>query len=288
MAIVVDAPSTSRHLSAVQRRAKRRVVHVQLPPPIRTGSATSGKVSGSGNDVISADKVTQVTACQSPTATQMPAPGALFVADRAVAMHSEAALEHTANQHCIWLPSDIIDAIADALAATVSSSQPCGQTASMQRLGVAPELAADVQAALRTLTHVCRHWRYTLLARAWRTVQLTGGNQDHKHTVHAFAAPSIRRLVVPWGAMAVPVSWPAALADYSSDMDAEPAGGDTDADSSTAGIGLSVVSHSQLHSLSKHPDHTGPDHANSNRSMCRMRSVFGDQPWPAVEHLDMS
>ncbi|KAJ2666935.1 hypothetical protein IWW42_005901, partial [Coemansia sp. RSA 1085] len=300
MAIVVDAPSASGNLSAVQRRAKRRVVHVQLPPPVRAissiGRDSIGRDSSGSSDVITTGKVSQVVSRQSPAETQAPAPSALFFADRAVAMHPEAALEHSANRHCIWLPSDIIDAVADALIAAMSSSPPCAQTTSMQRLGVAPDLAADAQAALRVLTHVCRHWRYTLLSRAWRTVQLTGGSQDHhQHTVHAFAASSVRRLVVPWGAMAVPVLWPPAMADYSSDMEAESASvdADADADSSTSSVGLSVVSHGQLHSLSKHPDHASSDqassdHASPNQSLCRMRSVFGDQPWPAAEHLDMS
>ncbi|KAJ2824570.1 hypothetical protein IWW50_003274, partial [Coemansia erecta] len=107
--------------------------------------------------------------------------------------------------------------------------------------------------------------------------------------IHAFAAASVRRLVVPWGAMAAPVSWSAGLIDFGSDteMDAEydiDVGAETDAGSSTSSIGFSADSGSRLHTLGKNTDAD----ADASDSACRLRSVFGDQVWPAVEHLDMS
>ncbi|KAJ2532494.1 hypothetical protein GGH20_001102 [Coemansia sp. RSA 1937] len=171
----------------------------------------------------------------------------------------------------------MIHAIADAVVVSTQSAERC---ASMRRLGVAPALSSSAQTLLRTLSHINRDWRQTLLVRAWRSVELSGSSTSVR-SIHTFAAPCVQRLVVPWGAMAAPVSWSAALSDSGSDaeMDAE-----YDIDSDTSSFGLSLDSNSQLRTLGKSAD-TGDSAA---ASACRLRSVFGDQAWPAVEHLDMS
>ncbi|KAI7825898.1 hypothetical protein BX661DRAFT_199188 [Kickxella alabastrina] len=182
----------------------------------------------------------------------------------------------------IWLPSDIINAIADAVIITVHVSDTRQLT--LQRLGATPALAEEAQKALRILTHVSRDWRAALLPRAWRTVQLTGSSGLlSAHDIHAFAAQSVRRLVVPWGAMAAPVSWMAAgdgmfFGDANNDAGSSSNGSSSSSDSI---VGFSVDSCSRLH---RGKDAPNGDSASTNR----LRSVFGDQAWPAVEHLDMS
>ncbi|KAJ2259038.1 hypothetical protein GGI13_000192 [Coemansia sp. RSA 455] len=173
----------------------------------------------------------------------------------------------------IWLPSDVIDCIARA--AIEQNSTRCQ---SMRRLGASPMLADEAQVVLRKLSQVSRDWRHALLPLAWRSVQLTGTNSTDVREIHAFAAPCVRRLVVPWGAMAAPVSW---MTDYTT---ASSGSDDSDSDTSACSFGFSVDSHSRL-------GKTGAkdDVANSAEvSACRLRCVFGDQVWPAVEHLDMS
>ncbi|KAJ2347949.1 hypothetical protein GGH92_003002 [Coemansia sp. RSA 2673] len=173
----------------------------------------------------------------------------------------------------IWLPSDVIDCIARA--AIEQNSTRCQ---SIRRLGASPMLADEAQVVLRKLSQVSRDWRHALLPLAWRSVQLTGTNSTDVREIHAFAAPCVRRLVVPWGAMAAPVSW---MTDYTT---ASSGSDDSDSDTSACSFGFSVDSHSRL-------GKTGAkdDVANSAEvSACRLRCVFGDQVWPAVEHLDMS
>ncbi|KAJ2820977.1 hypothetical protein FBU31_005054 [Coemansia sp. 'formosensis'] len=173
----------------------------------------------------------------------------------------------------IWLPSDVIDAISSAAVAVEQNSTRCQ---SMRRLGASPMLSDEAQAVLRKLSQVSRDWRQALLPRAWRSVQLTGTNSADVREIHAFAAPCVRRLVVPWGAMAAPVSW---MSDYiTSGSD------DSDSDTSACSFGFSVDSHSRLGKAGSRDDVAN----NAAVSACRLRCVFGDQVWPAVEHLDMS
>ncbi|KAJ2403992.1 hypothetical protein GGI10_005617, partial [Coemansia sp. RSA 2530] len=177
--------------------------------------------------------------------------------------------ETASDKAPIWLPSDVIDNIAKAAVAAEQNSTRCQ---SMRRLGASPMLSDEAQAVLRKLSQVSRDWRQALLPLAWRSVQLTGTNSADVREIHAFAAPCIRRLVVPWGAMAAPVSW---MSDHTSS-----GSDDSDSDASACSLGFSADSHSRLGKA---------DGANSAAvSACRLRCVFGDQVWPAVEHLDMS
>ncbi|KAJ2305964.1 hypothetical protein H4R23_001445 [Coemansia sp. Cherry 401B] len=266
MAVVAEASQAHGRTPAASRRVRRRVVHIPLPLPLPLPAHTPASAHAHNTaDVI--DGTPQVAA----------AAHALCGAGDAVAMPAGGA---TTNQPGVRLPSDMIDAIARAV---VAGTQPAVRCASLRRLGIAPALAAEAQAALRTLSHVSRDWRHALLAHAWRTVVL-GGCGSNVRDVHAFAAQCVRRLVVPWGAMAAPVAWTAGLADYSSDADLDDAG--TDASSSTSSIAFSVDSHSRLHSASKLA--ASDEISDYEATACRLRSVFGDQVWPAVEHLDMS
>ncbi|KAJ2556932.1 hypothetical protein GGH12_006263, partial [Coemansia sp. RSA 1822] len=171
----------------------------------------------------------------------------------------------------------MIHAIADAAVASTQSAERC---ASMRRLGVAPALSSSAQTLLRILSHVSRDWRQALLMRAWRSVELSGSSTSVR-SIHTFASPCVKRLVVPWGAMAAPVLWSTALSDSGSDAEVD---AEYDIDSDASSFGLSLDSNSQLRTLGKSAD--AGDSAAA--SACRLRSVFGDQMWPAVEHLDMS
>ncbi|KAJ1719851.1 hypothetical protein LPJ61_006244, partial [Coemansia biformis] len=199
-----------------------------------------------------------------------------------------------------WLPPDIIDAIADAVVADAHDDAPC---ASMLRLGVAPALAADAQAALRVLAGVSRAWRRALLPRAWASVVLAGVPRPTAHDIHALAAPCVRRLVVPWGAMAAPVPWSVTsdtgsasdttsasdtgsvdLADSDSATDSA-----TDSDTGSICVVRSADSHRRLFlgaPAKAAAAEAGPRHRAECH--CRIRAVFGASVWPAVEHLDMS
>ncbi|PIA12537.1 hypothetical protein COEREDRAFT_90187 [Coemansia reversa NRRL 1564] len=191
------------------------------------------------------------------------------------------------------LPSDLINVIADAVVLSVSviTDECCSP---LRQLGVTPEMSDEAQAMLRKLSHVCHDWRRTLLSRAWRSVALTGapGLLSSACGMYAFTASCTRRLVVPWGAMAAPVSWSASYADGGDDMDSDVDGyPDTGVDldgcsstTSTSSIGYSVDSNSRLH-LPIHGKAAATPLANSTNRLC---SVFGNQSWPAVEHLDMS
>ncbi|KAJ2484683.1 hypothetical protein IWW37_006119, partial [Coemansia sp. RSA 2050] len=174
----------------------------------------------------------------------------------------------------IWLPSDVIDSIAKAAVAMEQSPTRCQ---SMRRLGASPMLSDEAQAVFRKLSQVSRDWRHTLLPRAWRSVQLTGTNSADVREIHAFAAPCVRRLVVPWGAMAAPVSW---MPDHTSSSRSD----DSDSDTSACSLGFSVDSHSRLGKAGAADDEA----SSAAVSACRLRCVFGDKVWPAVEHLDMS
>ncbi|KAJ2795378.1 hypothetical protein H4R20_005901, partial [Coemansia guatemalensis] len=201
--------------------------------------------------------------------------------------------------HIARLPSDLINAIADAVVRDVAVI-PDECSSPLRRLGIAPAMGDEAQTALRELSHVCRDWRRTLLSRAWRSVALTGapGLLSGAHTIHAFAASTAKRLVVPWGAMAAPVPWSVSSVDDGNDMDSvididADAGMDPDhcsssgSSSSTGSIGsfgYSVDSSSRLH-LPISGKAAATPLANSTS---RLRSVFGSQLWPAVEHLDMS
>ncbi|KAJ2791346.1 hypothetical protein H4R21_006335, partial [Coemansia helicoidea] len=133
----------------------------------------------------------------------------------------------------------------------------------MTRLGVAPALAADALGALRVLAAVCRAWRRALLPRAWAAVVLAGAPGPAAADLHALAAPCVRRLVVPWGAMSAPAPWSAA-------HHAGSAGDASDSDDSADSDAAS------LHAARR-----------SDRSD-RLRAVFGAAPWPAAAHLDMA
>ncbi|KAJ2645165.1 hypothetical protein GGF44_000142 [Coemansia sp. RSA 1694] len=187
----------------------------------------------------------------------------------AAAANSQAS---SSTKAPIWLPSDVIDAIARAAVAAEQNATRCQ---SMQRLGASPMLADEAQAVLRKLSQVSRAWRQALLPRAWRSVQLTGTSSADVRDIHAFAAPCVRRLAVPWGAMAAPVSWMSDGATGSSSISSD----DSDSDTS---FGFSVDSHSRLGKAA------GTAEESAAASACRLRCVFGDQVWPAVEHLDMS
>ncbi|KAJ2259652.1 hypothetical protein EV176_006855, partial [Coemansia sp. RSA 451] len=107
MAIVAQAPHASEHASestyAVRRRVKRCVVHVPLPfARASVGVASSNSVISENTDYVSKDVGIM---------------NALCVADRTVATVTvtDADAEVAANQRRIWLPSDMIHAIADAV-----------------------------------------------------------------------------------------------------------------------------------------------------------------------------
>ncbi|KAJ1942924.1 hypothetical protein EC988_006365, partial [Linderina pennispora] len=178
----------------------------------------------------------------------------------------------TGTATAISLPSDVIDAIADALIAidvgaahaTATSPSPLSPHASVQRLCSAANqthralaLTADAQRILRMLAQVSRHWRQVLLHRAWRSVELTGSASPDAQTIHAFAGGCARRLAVPWGAMAAPVSWLTQAADSGKQLEF---------------VGVSLDSARQ------------PDRAHIDR----LGAIFGTQVWPRVKHLDMS
>ncbi|KAJ2886025.1 hypothetical protein IWW38_005264, partial [Coemansia aciculifera] len=169
----------------------------------------------------------------------------------------------------VWLPSDVIYSIASAAVAIEQSATRCQ---SLRRLGASATLTEEAQTVLRKLSQVSRDWRQALLSSAWRSIQLTGTSSTNVRDVHAFAAPCVRRLVVPWGAMAAPVSW---MSDGNSSS--------TEDSDSDVSIAFSVDSHSRLGKAS-----AATEDESAAASKCRLRCVFGDQVWPAVEHLDMS
>ncbi|KAJ2225372.1 hypothetical protein IWW45_007911, partial [Coemansia sp. RSA 485] len=198
------------------RRSVRRIVRVQLPPASRAagsadsadsadsarhGAASRWTQSASGAVAVHAD----VAGCAHNAAC---AADALLSVVTAISAGNSGAAEQSSDKTArspIALPSDVIDAIADAVIAATHLSD--SRRLAMQRLGAPLLLADESQSALRTLTHVCRAWRMALLPRAWRSVQLTGAGSPSARDMHAFAGACVRRLVVPWGAMAAPVSW---------------------------------------------------------------------------------
>ncbi|KAJ1953771.1 hypothetical protein GGI12_005943, partial [Dipsacomyces acuminosporus] len=214
------------------------------------------------------------------------------------------------NHVAIWLPSDVIDAIADAAVAT-TQQYAAHDTETMQLYPFS--LSASAQAVLRTLSQVCRQWRASLLHRAWRTVELTGATSPSTRTLHAYAGLCAKRLVVPWGAMAAPVSWqPETCADEQHQGTSYLGG----CSSSSDAIGYSADSYSRIctHASGRtiHPGIRastststgtstsiskaaasaatatsmagGPGDAGASRLQC----IFGDRVWPGVEHLDMA
>ncbi|KAJ2561389.1 hypothetical protein IW140_006578 [Coemansia sp. RSA 1813] len=193
----------------------------------------------------------------------------------------------------ISLPSDVIDAIADAaVGIAVDAAGARGQCAaasrlSHRRLGVAPALSEEAQAVLRSMSQVSRAWRRTLLVRAWRSVHLSGTAHPCVDDIHEFAGICARHLVVPWGAMAAPVSWAdsaSALADEHIDAEADVDDAGTDC-STEYSVAFSVDSASRIHDKTS----SSLDSLTSaSTSASRLRGVFGDRAWPAVEHLDMS
>ncbi|KAJ2314551.1 hypothetical protein IWW51_005963, partial [Coemansia sp. RSA 2702] len=127
MAVVAEASQARGRTPAASRRVRRRVVHIPLPLPLPLPAHTPASTHAHNTaDVI--DCMPQVAG----DAVAMPARGA------------------TTNQPGVRLPSDMIDAIARAV---VAGTQPAVRCASLRRLGIAPALAAEAQAALRTLSH---------------------------------------------------------------------------------------------------------------------------------------
>ncbi|KAJ2471283.1 hypothetical protein GGI02_002364 [Coemansia sp. RSA 2322] len=237
-----------RH-SQLAPHGMQRIVRIQLPPLARL-AATRDSNESTDASAANGDMAARVGEKVRDSSTANAAAAAPF-----------------------WLPSDVIDAIASA---TVAVAQNTNRCQSMQRLGASSMLTDEAQGVLRKLSQVSRDWRGALLSRAWRSVQLTGTGSAVVRDIHAFAAPCVRRLVVPWGAMAAPIAWMAACDGSSSE--------DSDSDVSACSLGLSVDSRSRL-GLGKA---CADDSARAAASACRLRCVFGDQVWPAVEHLDMS
>ncbi|KAJ1934875.1 hypothetical protein FBU59_005555, partial [Linderina macrospora] len=193
-----------------------------------------------------------------------------------LASHAESAINTGSRVLAITLPSDVIDAIADALIAidvgaahaSATSSSPLSPHASVQRLcaptnhthsSLALALTTDAQRILRTLAQVSRQWRRALLHRAWRSVELTGAAAPDARTIHMFAGQSARRLAVPWGAMAAPVSWLTHTDGCTKHHRHETVGVSADSRSQPAG-----------------------------GTVDRLDAIFGSRVWPRVEHLDMS
>ncbi|KAJ1794465.1 hypothetical protein LPJ59_004526 [Coemansia sp. RSA 2399] len=267
----------------VARHSARRVAFFDVHPIGRPSSASTGGTAMRSTDVIS-----PATAdCGSSTA---------------VDANNDSV--RGAWLCAISLPSDVIGAIADAAvgiavdAAATSGQCAAASSLSHQRLGVAPAMSDEAQAVLRTMSQVCRAWRRTLLVRAWRSVHLSGAARPCVDDIHAFASICAKRLVVPWGAMAAPVSW---IDDACCDpaiehidaaiecVDADDAD-DARTDCSTEySVAFSVDSASRAYDKPSSSSSSSLDPPTSTRtSATRLRGVFGDHVWPAVEHLDMS
>lgn len=185
------------------------------------------------------------------------------------------------------LPLDIVDEIAKATVFLELASQPLPQSAEyvqLRRLGISPLLSEHAHSILRTLSQVSRDWRQALLPRVWKTVQLQGFDQHHVAAIHKFAGPSIQRLVVPWGALAAPLAWK--IADLEDDEDDQYA---EDSDSSTCISASSSRSYNSACSVDSNSNlrHSAPDQATTS-DLDRLQQLFGNQKWPAVQHLDMS
>ncbi|KAJ1718920.1 hypothetical protein LPJ53_006215, partial [Coemansia erecta] len=281
-------------------RKARRIVRIQLQQPAAAAvSATAAAITEPSMPSMSspagaavAGRISDVARsahnAASPLDNAVPTAATISANARAIAADdiTEAGNNGAARAPAaIALPSDVIDAIADAVVGSVHLCAARQET--LARMGASPELAEDAQAALRTLTHVCHAWRAALLPRAWRTALLTGAASPSARELYAFAAACVKRLVVPWGAMAAPVAWMHG-SENDSDDDAASASDIEDDSDDTAihgSIGVSVDSFSRMH-LSKD---AASDHRHvASASASRLRWVFGDQPWPAVEHLDMS
>ncbi|KAJ1839673.1 hypothetical protein LPJ73_006677, partial [Coemansia sp. RSA 2703] len=292
-------PSAPHALPAASGiRKARRIVRIQLQQPVASAAAAiteqsipsmsppaGATVTGYICDVArSAHNAASPLDCAVRTAVPAATTSSTNTADDISETRNNGAARASA---AIALPSDVIDAIADAVVGSVHLCAARQET--LARMGAAPELAEDAQAALRTLTHVSHAWRAALLPRAWRTALLTGAGSPSARELHTFAAACVKRLVVPWGAMAAPVAWTHGTDDNSdSDDDAVSVSDSEDGSDhivSFGSIGVSVDSYSRMH-LSKDAASNRQNVASASAS--RLRWVFGDQVWPAVEHLDMS
>ncbi|KAJ2506628.1 hypothetical protein H4217_008982, partial [Coemansia sp. RSA 1939] len=288
--------------SSVARRNARRVAFFDVRPIRRPDNAPAkssiGSTAGSTASSNARNNVTRTTdTIGTALATSVVATGG----SGAAAETDNGSGKRGACLRTISLPSDVIDAIGNAAAgiaissaaATVSGGQ--GATAAVRmshrRLGVALELSDEAQAVLRTMSQVCRAWRRALLVRAWRSVCLSGEAHPCVDDIHAFASVCAKRLVVPWGAMAAPVSWGERICVPASLLtDAELDSDDASADWSTEySVAFGADSSSRIHSTHDKASGSSLDSLTSpSSSATRLRCVFGDRAWPAAEHLDMS
>ncbi|KAJ2550990.1 hypothetical protein EV175_003856 [Coemansia sp. RSA 1933] len=293
------AVARPRRGSAEQRHGIRRVAFFDVQPIRRADRIGAADAAADGAAAAVADNST--TASSTDVIATSTTDGGSGTASGA-----NNGSSHGACSRAISLPSDVINAIADAAAAAIVSGDAASAAAgggsrqgaavallSHQRLGIAPAMADDVQIVLRRMSQVCRAWRQTLLVRAWRSVHLSGAVSPHVDDIHAFASICAKRVVVPWGAMAAPVLWSASPCRPGSECgDAGiDAVADNDDDDDDAGTDCSTE-----YSVALSVDGAGHTHKPgsgladplTSTSAFRLRGVFGDRVWPAVEHLDMS
>ncbi|KAJ1648296.1 hypothetical protein J3B02_001152 [Coemansia erecta] len=284
---------------------KRRIVRIPLPPAARyhhakQDSGSSWTQSATGAVVVADRHADDVVSGSAHNASCAADPLSLVTAISAGGADIRSP-DNTAPSSAIALPSDVIDAIADAVIGATHLSD--SRLLAMQRLGVPLSISDESQSALRILTHVCHAWRIALLPRAWRSVQLTGSGSPSARDMHAFAGACVRRLVVPWGALAAPVSW-ARVDDSCSESEGDEvnllcddfedsvktSGSHSSCDKHTDTItGFSVDGFSRLRLPKDDSDSANRDRINRDAvGNSRLRCVFGDQVWPSVEHLDMS
>ncbi|KAI9504539.1 hypothetical protein BX070DRAFT_222352, partial [Coemansia spiralis] len=292
------ALAPSRRGYYAPRRSTRSVVHIEVQPTRRIASADSTAIastnsgtnpnsnSASAASTAASTACTNVTGGASVDSSRYTANDGISGSSSSTGIHNERG----ARPRSIWLPSDVIDAIADA-AISAAVSNCAARKLSHAWLGIAPAMADEAQSVLRTMSQVCRDWRRALLVRAWQSVHLSGTACPGVADLHAFAGICAKRLVVPWGAMAAPVSWMSSNSSSysdktSDDTDADPDGADTD---STAEYSVAYSFDSSNRFL-RFEEKAGclDSLTSASTSACRLRCVFGDQAWPAVEHLDMS
>ncbi|KAJ2654127.1 hypothetical protein IWW48_006297, partial [Coemansia sp. RSA 1200] len=285
--------------SSVARRNARRVAFFDVRPIRRPDNAPA---KSSISSTASSNARNNIARTTDTIGTALATSVAAADGSGAAADMDNGSSKRGACLRAISLPSDVIDAIGDAAAsiaissaaAAVSGGQSTTAAArlSHRRLGVALELSDEAQAVLRTMSQVCRAWRRALLVRAWRSVRLSGEAHPCVDDIHAFASVCAKRLVVPWGAMAAPVSWsericvPASLLTDAEELDSDDASADWSTEYSVA---FSADSSSRIHSTHDKASGSSLDSlTSSSSSATRLRCVFGDRAWPAVEHLDMS
>ncbi|KAJ1814125.1 hypothetical protein LPJ56_004944, partial [Coemansia sp. RSA 2599] len=160
-------PSSSSLLppmASLPVRSMRRIVRIQLPPASGHAQQDAGsRWAQSAPDAVSRHADVASTAHNAACA----ADPLSFVTTISAAGADIRLGSDKASSSLIALPSDVIDAIADAVIGATHLSD--SRRLAMQRLGVPLALSDESQSALRTLTHVCRAWRITLLPRAWRS-----------------------------------------------------------------------------------------------------------------------